>query len=55
MKSKFPKTKREIEFYCDKIIAERKVYLLQVQLAAINQVLKENRLVPINNKTQEKN
>jgi hypothetical protein len=50
MKNKFPKTQREIEFYCDKIVAERKVYLLQLQLAAINQVLKENILVPIKSK-----
>ena len=47
MKKNLPRTKREIEFYCDKIIAEQKVFKLQLHILALNQLLKENTLVPI--------
>ena len=52
MENKMPKTKREIEFYTGKVIAEQQVFKLQLHLAALNQLLKENTLVPIK---QEKN
>lgn len=42
MGNELQKTKREVEFYCDKIVAEWKLYLVQLQLAAINEFLKEN-------------
>lgn len=45
-----PKTKREMEFFCDKIIAEQQVFKLQLHLAALNQLLKENILVPVKRK-----
>jgi|GEM_PF-6819984 len=50
MKNSMPKTKREIEFFCDKIIAEQQVFKLQLHLAALNQLLKENVLVPVKRK-----
>ncbi len=49
MKDKIPKTKREIDFYCDKVLAEQKVFKLRLHIAALNEVLKENRLTPIKN------
>lgn len=54
MGDKLPKTKREIELYCDKIVAERKLFLLQLELMAISQVLNENKLLPINQEAQVK-
>jgi hypothetical protein len=52
MGNKMSKTKREIEFYADKVIAEQQVFKLQLHLAALNQVLKENTLVPIEQKNK---
>ncbi|MEO8759604.1 MAG: hypothetical protein ABI388_01405 [Bacteroidia bacterium] len=41
MKKTIPKTKLEIELFCDKIILEKKVRELQLHLWALQEVLKE--------------
>ena len=40
MQNQIPKTKLEIELFCDKIILQQKVRSLQLHLAALQEVLK---------------
>ncbi len=47
MKNKIPKTKREIDFFCDKILAEQQLVKLQLHIKVLNEVLKQNTLTPV--------
>ena len=41
MKKRIPKTKLEIELFCQKILLEKQIKLLEIQINALSEVLKE--------------